>query len=154
LNKKARPLQSVWSSGSTGWIQELPISNNEVGVWRTLKRMALLFSHTLTEEQKREAREKWEVGTFLPLPADLQSRWSQVPPEGPSPEEWRKWVLEGWTRGNGPGDVGVVQGEFGAVYLVVSWCDRESRIPVYATTARRYESRKLPDGTVKHIHIF
>jgi hypothetical protein len=47
-----------------------------------------------------------------------------------------------------------VQGEFGAVYLVVSWCHREGRIPVYATTARRYESRRQPDGSIKNIHLF
>ena len=96
----------------------------------TLKRMALLFSHALTEEQKQEAREKWGIGTFLSLPDDLQSRWSQVPPEGAFPREWIQPVIEWLSRETGPGDVVLVQGEFGAVYLVVSWCHREGRIPV------------------------
>ncbi|MGI6127838.1 MAG: CRISPR-associated protein Csx20 [Planifilum sp.] len=116
--------------------------------------MALLFSHVLTEEQKQEAREEWEIGTFLPLPADLQSRWSQVPPEGPFPREWLQPVMAWLSRETEPGDIVLVQGEFGAVYQVVSWCHREGRIPVYATTARRYESRRQPDGTVKNIHLF
>jgi hypothetical protein len=119
-----------------------------------MKQMALLFSHTLTEEQENEARERWGVTRFLPVPEELQSRWSQVPVEGPFPKEWMIPIVE-WLEGHTQsGDLVLVQGEFGAVYFIVQWCYRNERIPLYATTVRINTEHVLPNGTTRITKIF
>lgn len=119
-----------------------------------MKSMALLFSHQLTEIQKQEAREKWGVKRFLPLPPSLQSQWSNIPAEGDFSYHWMEpfvtWLMENTSTG----DLVLIQGEFGAVYVMVSWCHLQERIPIYATTERRYESHRLPDGSIENRHIF
>lgn len=119
-----------------------------------MKRMALLFSHRLTEAQEREARERWGVNQILPLPAPLQVKWSQVPPEGSFSPRWMEPIISWLQEQTSADDLVLIQGEFGAVYTMVSWCHRHQRIPLYATTERRFQSRKLPDGTVENRHLF
>lgn len=47
-----------------------------------------------------------------------------------------------------PGDYLLVQGDFGAIYLTVSFALPHELVPVYATTERKTVEVRLPDGTV------
>ena len=44
-------------------------------------KMFLLFSHSLTDEQKKDAIENLKVTKFISLPEQLQKLWSNIPPE-------------------------------------------------------------------------
>jgi Tfp pilus assembly pilus retraction ATPase PilT len=44
------------------------------------KKMILLFSHTLTDKQKEDAKQKWQVD-FVYLPKELQRIWSDISPD-------------------------------------------------------------------------
>ena len=44
-------------------------------------KMFLLFSHQLTDEQKKDAIENLKVTKFISLPEKLQKLWSNIPPE-------------------------------------------------------------------------
>jgi len=44
-----------------------------------MKRMLLIFSYSLTGEQKKEGERNLSVKEFVSIPNALQSLWSQIP---------------------------------------------------------------------------
>ncbi len=120
-----------------------------------MKRQALLiFSHHLTTEQERDLVEKWAVNRIITMPEDISHTWKNVPPELPSLKSYIRPVLEWLIETASPGDVVVVQGDFGATFLVVSFALRVGFVPIYATTSRQVKEKNLPGGSVKQSRIF
>ena len=107
-----------------------------------MSKLFLLFSHQFTERQKEDAEKNLKVSEIINLPTDLQKRWSNVPPELDSIKLYllpiRKWISKLAKRN----DYLLVQGEFGAVYLIVEWAKRNELIPVYATTIRKVREKR------------
>ncbi len=106
----------------------------------------LIFSHKLTDSQIEEL-EKTGISQFVYLPRDLQILWSGVPPNKERLKGYLKPIVE-WLKANAKeGDWVLVQGDFGAVCLVVDFCFKHLLVPVYATTKRntieRMENGKL-----------
>jgi len=97
----------------------------------------LLFSHELTERQKREAYVDLGVGEICYLPRDLKELWSQIPPEIPKVAEYLQPVKEWLEERVNEGDYILIQGDFGATYQMVKWAFSKNCRPVYATTKRR-----------------
>jgi len=116
--------------------------------------MLLLFSHELTEEQKEDAKRSLHVDGFVRLPDELQGLWQNIPPEKPSLlallAPIRRWVKASAKRG----DFVLIQGDFGATYIMVNYCFSLGLNPVYATTERKVTERLLADDTVKTERIF
>jgi hypothetical protein len=111
--------------------------------------MHLLFSHTLTETQKQDAKVRWGVETFIPLPKALQKLWSRIPPELESLEEYLAPV-EAYVRERvGEGDVVLVQGDFGATCRMVGVVKSLGATAVYATTKRIVTETREGDSVVK-----
>jgi len=117
-----------------------------------MKKMLLLFSHSLTPEQKYEGENNLSAKEFLSLPYDLQSLWSQVPPEGEINDTVRLFIE--WINNHGEkGDIALIQGEFGMTFAVADWCLRHGITPVYSTTRREYEQTE-EDGRIVNRHVF
>lgn len=117
-----------------------------------MKKMLLLFSHSLTPEQEYEAENNLSAKEFLPLPYDLQSLWSQVPPEGEINDTVRLFIE--WINNHGTkGDIALIQGEFGMTFAIADWCLRHGITPVYSTTRREYEQTE-EDGRIVNRHVF
>lgn len=114
----------------------------------------LLFSHTLTPEQVKDANEVLDVGKIISLPLSLQEIWSNVDPVGElntKPlDEIALWLKEHSSKG----DFVLIQGEFGATHYLIEHCFNAGLIPIYATSRRIYEEIKNDDGTVERKHIF
>ena len=111
--------------------------------------LILLFSHTLTEAQRADAFSTLNVTACRSLPEDLQARWSDIPPDVDEIAEYLRPVEE-WLRAEAePGDLVLVQGDFGAVYRFVTLALTLRLIPVYATTARQVIETPQPDGTIQ-----
>ena len=88
------------------------------------------------------------------LPEHLQQRWSNVPSELESLDEYLCPVLN-WLRDTAqPGDYVLIQGDFGAVYTAVTFALEHSLIPVYATTRRNVVETHLPNSKVQVQRIF
>ncbi len=120
-----------------------------------MKRQAILiFSHELTPEQERDLKVKWNVGKIVTMPENIQSVWKNMPPELPSLKRYVRPVLTWLIETGFPGDLVLVQGDFGATYIVVSFAVRVGFVPVYSTTKREVEEKTYPDGTVKQERIF
>ena len=119
-----------------------------------MTKMLLLFSHTLTEDQKEDARRSLNVGEFVTLSRDLQTLWIAVPPSEPSLHDYlaplRRWLKE--TAGSG--DYALIQGDPGASYLMVNFTFSAGLIPVYATTERMVVEKRMPDNAVKSERVF
>lgn len=117
-------------------------------------RMLLLFSHELTEDQIEDARATLTINEFIPLPSDLQTLWQNIPPTKPSLSTYLEPVCN-WIKEHGnPGDYVLIQGDFGAVYLMVNFAFSIHLIPIYSTTERKAEEKKMPDNTVKVERVF
>lgn len=119
-----------------------------------MKRMFLLFSHTLTEAQMQNAQETFGLLEFCRLPEDLQALWSSVDPRGELPIADLDRIVDFLLLESDPGDIVLVQGDFGAVYYVADACLETNRIPVYATTYRQCVETRHPDGSVSVTHTF
>ncbi|CZE46263.1 CRISPR-associated protein Csx20 [Campylobacter geochelonis] len=99
-------------------------------------KLLLLFSHSLTNEQIKDAKNSLKITEFISLPQDLQSRFSQVPAELESLDEFAKPFYEFIKASATKGDFVLVQGDFGLSYKLVEFCKRANLKPVYATTKR------------------
>ena len=114
----------------------------------------LLFNHQFTPAQHQAAREELGVQAVVSLPPQLQDLWGQIPPDLPSLAPYLEPV-QAWLAGQAaPGDYVLIQGDFGATYLLVRCALEHGLIPIYATTSRQAREEHLPDGTVKMVHYF
>jgi len=114
----------------------------------------LLFSHKLTPEQEKDLKQNWQVEKFAYLPPDLQILWSNIPPDleeiNTYLEPIKKWLKESARQG----DLVLIQGDFGAVYLMVKYAFSLDLIPIYATTERTVKEKATPEGKILIERIF
>lgn len=114
----------------------------------------LLMNHKITEAQVADARRALSVDRIIEMPDDIAALWSQIPPElevlGPYLEPLRSWLAASAS----PGDYVLIQGDFGACYLMVTFAFSKGLVPVYSTSARQAVENHLPDGTVELSHRF
>ncbi len=112
----------------------------------------LIFSHKLTDSQIEELKGVG-ISNFEYLPRNLQAIWSGVPPDKESLNDYLKPIFE-WLKNNAKkGEWVLVQGDFGAVCLVVDFCFKNSLVPVYATT-KRNTIEKMENGKLIKVSQF
>ncbi len=112
----------------------------------------LIFSHRLTDSQIEELK-KVGISKFVYLPGDLQILWSGVPPDVENLNSYLKPIFE-WIENKAKSDDWVlVQGDFGAVCLVVDFCFKHSLVPIYATT-KRNTIEKIENGKLIKVSQF
>ena len=114
-----------------------------------MSKLFLLFSHTLTDEQTTDARETLGVKDIISLPGYLQNRWSDFPPGLKTINEHLRPILVWLSEQAVAGDYVLIQGDFGAVYLSVTFAFEIGLIPLYATTERHVVELPQPDGSVQ-----
>lgn len=114
----------------------------------------LIFNHQITRIQEQDARESLGVSHIIDMPVKLKSIWSNIPPELPEIKDHIRpvilWLNENATRG----DYALIQGDFGACYLLVKHCFKRGIIPVYSTTKREVIESEMADGTISMNHRF
>lgn len=117
------------------------------------KKMFLLISHSLNENQKQQAREIFEVQSFVSLPEQLQEKWSNIPPEPAKIDDYLHDICIFLRDNSQEGDIVLVQGDYGATYSMVNFCKQSGLIPVYATT-KRVVREEIKDGRTIVQRIF
>lgn len=117
-------------------------------------KLFLLFSHDLTDEQHQEIKNRFKVDEIIKLPQGIQEGWSNIPPKGEINTEYFNNIMEFLKQNAGEKNYAVVQGEFGAIYIMVNWCFENGFVPIYSTTKRVYEKEILDDGTILNKHFF
>lgn len=114
----------------------------------------LLFNHRFTAAQHNAAQEQLGVRKIITLPPELQQLWSQIPPELAELATYLAPIRDWLAAQALVGDYVLIQGDFGATYLMVHFALNHDLIPVYATTSRLATEEHLPDGSVKMVHHF
>ncbi len=119
-----------------------------------MPKMLLLFSHLLTEDQEEDANNCLSISEVIPLSQDLQKLWVNIPATKSSLRDYlnpfRSWLKENVNNG----DYVLIQGDYGAVYLMVNYAFSVDLIPVYATTERVVVEKLMPDNVVKSERVF
>lgn len=105
---------------------------------RKMKTMYILMSHTMTEQQCSNAQDALQVDSFAVVPSDA---WSQIPAEFESIEECLVDIKTYLGEKASKEDYLLVQGDYGATFIMVQFAKEIGLIPVYATSMRKsYEA--------------
>jgi hypothetical protein len=108
----------------------------------------LIFNHQLTARQRADAHASLAVERFVSLPDHLQQLWRQIPPDMPQINGHLAPLRE-WLGDNAKaGDYLLIQGDFGACCLMVSFSFEQGLVPIYSTTRREAQEKVQPDGSV------
>lgn len=114
------------------------------------------MSHTMTEQQKKDARDNLGIKEFIALPEQLLKIWGNIPPEKQNISDiinkFENWVLQNYNEK----DIVLVQGDFGMIYGLVSRLKVHNIKCCYATTKRiatelRKDDEVIKTSTFKHI---
>lgn len=114
----------------------------------------LIFNHTFTTIQKEDALISLGVDRIVDMPDDYKKIWRTIPPDLKSIDEYLEPV-QAWLRLNSKrGDFVLIQGDFGACYIMVNYAFKIGLIPLYSTTERKFKEEVLKDGSVRLTHQF
>jgi len=114
----------------------------------------LLFNHSLTAAQEADARRSLGISRIVTPPSDIQALWMDVPPDIGDLLEYLAPVSAWLSVQARPGDYVLIQGEFGATWLMIQEAFRLGITPVYSTTRREAVEKHLPGGKVALHHTF
>ena len=118
-----------------------------------MKKMFLLFSHTLTNEQEIDAMQNLKVKEFVYLPKSLQKIWSNVPADIENVDEFLEPIKEFLKQNVKEEDFVLIQGDFGATCKMVSVAKSLNAIAIYATTVRD-SKEEIVDGKIVKTSFF
>lgn len=118
-----------------------------------MKKMFLLFSHTLSEEQKNDAIKSLHVKEFVYLDRELQALWSNIPTDTLSLHNTLIPIKNYLSSNVKKDDIALIQGDFGAVYCMVKFLKGLHVKCVYATTKRVVKVENI-DGKIVKKSIF
>lgn len=116
--------------------------------------LLLLFNHTITNAQRKDSVRQLGIERIIEPPPDIRAVWSALPPEEENLVPVLEPVVDWLDSTASAGDYVLVQGDFGACWLLVNHCLRRGFIPVYSTTRRHAVEEHLDDGTVRLVHRF
>lgn len=118
------------------------------------KSLFLLFNHQFTAAQEADARASLGIECVVNLPDHLQDLWSNIPPDL---EEISSYLvpITDWLKSSGnPGDYALIQGDFGACYLMAQVAFSGKMVPIYSTTERSASEELDLDGSIILTHHF
>ena len=114
----------------------------------------LIFNHEITEQQKKNAYKSLKVGRIVDLPPDLKELWRSIPPDLLKIEPYLR-PLARWLETNAAkADYVLIQGDFGACFIMVNFALANGLTPVYSTTKRNAAEEHGIDGSVTLVHRF
>jgi hypothetical protein len=116
--------------------------------------LLLIFNHTPSELQLGDARASLGVEKIAALPEYLAPFWDSVPPEADSINDHLKSIRQWVAEASSAGDYILIQGDFGATYLMVRFALEKGLIPIYSTTERVAAEEHKEDGSVTLTHHF
>ena len=114
------------------------------------KRLILLFSHQLTPQQLKDAKETLQCNKIIYLTDELLYKWQNITPETDI-QIFKDFLVENAK----VGDYVLIQGEWGTTYNMVNFAKEKNMIPIYSSTARKViEEKSESDNKVIKTSIF
>lgn len=114
----------------------------------------LIFNHNITPIQKSDARRSLGVQQITNMPDDLKKVWAQIPADMGKIDDYLFPVKDWLVQNSAINDYALIQGDFGACYIMVNFAFKIGLIPIYSTTKREAVEQHGDDGTVKLLHHF
>ena len=114
----------------------------------------LIFNHNITSVQETDARRSLGVQRIIDMPSDIKELWQQIPPDLHEISSWLNPVKDWLAQNSIINDYVLIQGDFGACYIMVNFAFEIGLIPVYSTTERKAVEEHSNDGTIKLVHHF
>jgi hypothetical protein len=100
------------------------------------RKLLVVMSHSLTKSQEIDAFENLSVTETITMPEHIARIWSEIPPDFSSISERVQPIIDWVLKTANGNDFVLVQGDFGATYLVVKRSLEKGLTPIYATTRR------------------
>jgi hypothetical protein len=119
-----------------------------------MPQLILLFNHNLSDDQQISARQQLGATRFMSPPPHLQDLWGAIPADEPALRPLLTPITEWLDQVTESGDLVLIQGDFGACYLLVKHALEKHLVPVYATTTRVTKESVQADGSVRIEHVF
>ena len=94
-----------------------------------------LLNHELTQNQILEFKNRFNVESIIYPSEELSKSWSQIPAE----KELDKTIIGNvinWLTAANKGNLLIVQGEFGATFMIVDYALKNELVPLHAVTKR------------------
>ena len=114
----------------------------------------LIFNHKVTMLQAEDARRTLGVVRIVELPLDLKEIWCNISPELPEIAGYldpvRQWLASNAERDN----FVLIEGDYGACFLMVHFALERGLVPVYSTTEREATEEYSKDGSIRMTHRF
>lgn len=114
----------------------------------------LIFNHKITRLQENDARRSLGVERIVDLPLDLKEIWCNMPPELVEISEHLESVKQWLASKAKANDFVLIQGDFGACFLMVNFALERGLVPVYSTTKREATEEYGEDGSIRMTHRF
>ncbi|MDY6853455.1 MAG: CRISPR-associated protein Csx20 [Thermodesulfobacteriota bacterium] len=112
----------------------------------------LLFNHALTPLQEQDARASLGIRRIISPPSQLKDIWSTLPADIISLSNYLKPVQDWLSNQAKDNDYVLIQGDFGACYIMVNFAFEHGLIPIYSTTKREAKEDHNSDGSVHLVH--
>ena len=100
------------------------------------RKLLTLLNHEPTSAQKEQLLYLHDISEIVRAPAEAANIWLSIPPEQPSIVELLQPVVQWISENSQENDWLWVQGDGGAVFVIVQYALKNQLIPVYATTKR------------------
>ncbi len=119
-----------------------------------MSNLFLIFNHEITSIQKSDAYSSLGVRQISDLPLHLKELWRQIPLDRTEISSYLAPV-KSWLKSQAAKDDYVlIQGDFGACYIMVQFTFDNGLIPIYSTTTRDATEEYDQDGSIRLIHQF
>ena len=114
----------------------------------------LIFNHEITFRQEQDACKSLGIDKIIELPPALDTIWRQIPPDLESIKNYLNPVKDRLVSHAEKNDYLLVQGDFGACYIMANFAFKIGLLPIYSTTRREAVEEHDNNGTVKLVHHF
>jgi len=114
----------------------------------------LLFNHELTPMQQKDAFLSLGISQIQRPPANLKAMWRQIPSGLDSMSDYLEPVKSWLSENARKGDYVLIQGDFGACFVMVNFAIERGLVPVYSTTTREAVEEHGEDGAIRITHRF
>lgn len=114
----------------------------------------LIFNHRLTEIQIKDAHRSLGVNRIIELPPDLEKLWQQIPVDLLKIDDYLSPIKTWLSERSSTSDYALIQGDFGATFIMVKFAFEKGLIPIYSSSRREAVEEHNDEGTVKLTHNF
>jgi len=114
----------------------------------------LIFNHRITTLQEEDARRSLRVERIIDPPEALKAMWRQVPADLEEIDGDLAPIRASLKTHTARGDYVLIQGDFGACFIMVNFALKQGLIPIYSTTEREAGEEHGANGTVTITHQF